>query len=34
MIDLHYTYINGIKLWRFLNTHSSIPEAAAAAATE
>ncbi len=27
MIDLHYTYINGIKLWRFMNTHSSIPEA-------
>ena len=31
MIDLHYTYINGVKLWRFMNTHSSIPEAAAAA---
>lgn len=29
MIDLHYTYINGVKLWRFMNTHSSIPEAAA-----
>lgn len=27
MIDLHYTYINGVKLWRFMNTHSSIPEA-------
>ena len=25
MIDLHYTVIDGIKLWRFLNTHSSIP---------
>lgn len=25
MIDLHYTYINGVKLWRFMNTHSSIP---------
>lgn len=27
MIDLHYTLINGVKLWRFMNTHSSIPEA-------
>lgn len=27
MIDLHYTFINGVKLWRFMNTHSSIPEA-------
>lgn len=25
MIDLHYTVIDGVKLWRFLNTHSSIP---------
>ena len=25
MIDLHYTVIDGIKIWRFLNTHSSIP---------
>ena len=25
MIDLHYTSVNGVKLWRFLNTHSSIP---------
>ena len=25
MIDLHYTSINGTKLWRFLNTHSSLP---------
>ena len=24
-IDLHYNVIDGIKLWRFLNTHSSIP---------
>ena len=24
-IDLHYSVIDGIKLWRFLNTHSSIP---------
>jgi len=26
MINLHYTSIDGIKLWRFLNTHSTIPE--------
>lgn len=25
MIDLHYTCIDGVKLWRFMNTHSSIP---------
>lgn len=25
MVDLHYTVIDGIKIWRFLNTHSSIP---------
>lgn len=25
MIDLHYTVIDGLKIWRFLNTHSSIP---------
>lgn len=25
-IDLHYNNIDGVKLWRFLNTHSSIPE--------
>lgn len=25
MVDLHYTSIDGVKLWRFLNTHSSIP---------
>ena len=25
MIDLHYTSINGLKIWRFMNTHSSIP---------
>ena len=25
MINLHYTEVNGVKLWRFLNTHSSIP---------
>ena len=25
MIDLHYTKINNVKLWRFMNTHSSIP---------
>jgi len=25
VIDLHYTSIDGVKLWRFLNTHSSIP---------
>lgn len=25
MVDLHYTNIDGAKLWRFLNTHSTIP---------
>ena len=25
MVDLHYMSIDGIKLWRFMNTHSSIP---------
>lgn len=25
MIDLHYLNINGVKLWRFMNTHSTIP---------
>ena len=25
MINLHYTSINGTKIWRFMNTHSSIP---------
>lgn len=25
MIDLHYNDVGGVKLWRFLNTHSSIP---------
>lgn len=25
MINLHYTVIDDIKLWRFLNTHSNIP---------
>lgn len=25
MVDLHYTSINGLKLWRFMNTHSTIP---------
>lgn len=24
-IDLHYNVIDGVKLWRFLNTHSTIP---------
>lgn len=26
MVDLHYTAINGVKLWRFMNTHSTIPD--------
>lgn len=30
MIDLHYTVIDGLKIWRFLNTHSSIPAEASA----
>lgn len=25
MINLHYTVIDGLKIWRFMNTHSSIP---------
>lgn len=25
MVDLHYTSIDGVKLWRFMNTHASIP---------
>lgn len=25
MVDLHYLNIDGIKLWRFMNTHSTIP---------
>lgn len=25
MVDLHYTNSGGVKLWRFLNTHSTIP---------
>lgn len=25
MVDLHYTSIGDLKLWRFMNTHSSIP---------
>ena len=25
MVDLHYTSVGGVKLWRFMNTHSSIP---------
>lgn len=25
MIQLHYTYVDGVKLWRFLNTKSTIP---------
>lgn len=25
MVDLHYLSIDGIKIWRFMNTHSSIP---------
>ena len=25
MIDLHYTVIDDLKIWRFMNTHSSIP---------
>lgn len=26
MVDLHYSNVGGTKLWRFLNTHSTIPE--------
>lgn len=25
MVDLHYSNVGGVKIWRFLNTHSSIP---------
>ena len=25
MIDLHYNNVGGVKIWRFMNTHSSIP---------
>ena len=25
MINLHYTEVDGVKVWRFMNTHSSIP---------
>lgn len=25
MVDLHYTAVDGVKIWRFMNTHSSIP---------
>ena len=25
MIDLHYMNIDGVKIWRFMNTHASIP---------
>ena len=25
MINLHYTSVAGLKLWRFMNTHSSVP---------
>ena len=25
LIDLHYMFIDGVKMWRFMNTHSSIP---------
>lgn len=25
MIDLHYTSVDGVKIWRFMNTHSTIP---------
>lgn len=25
MVDLHYSNVGGVKLWRFLNTHSTIP---------
>ena len=25
MINLHYTVVDGLKIWRFMNTHSSIP---------
>lgn len=25
MVNLHYTVVDGVKIWRFLNTHASIP---------
>lgn len=25
MINLHYTVVDGVKIWRFMNTHSTIP---------
>lgn len=25
MVDLHYTAVGGVKAWRFMNTHSTIP---------
>lgn len=25
MVDLHYTVVDGTKIWRFMNTHSTIP---------
>lgn len=25
MVDLHYTSVAGVKVWRFMNTHSTIP---------
>jgi len=25
MVDLHYTVIGDTKLWRFMNTHSTVP---------
>ena len=25
MINLHYTVVDGVKIWRFMNTHSNIP---------
>lgn len=25
MINLHYTNVDGVKIWRFMNTHSNIP---------
>ena len=25
MINLHYTSVAGLKMWRFMNTHSSVP---------
>ena len=25
MINLHYTEVDGVKIWRFMNTHSNIP---------